>query len=328
MDKFSDMAMFVGIVKHHGLAAAGRELGLSPATMTARLQALEERYGVKLLNRSTRHVSLTDSGELYYKACLEILDNVSEAENLIQNGVKEVKGSLKIAAPKDIGKQYILPILSEFCQQYPDVIPYLYLNDNLSNIAESGMDIVIRYGELVDSSLISRRLSPSRRVLCASPEYLAKHGTPIKPQDLVDHACLAMLRSNEELKTWHFQDHDMKKAVTVVPKRFSDDGEVIRYWALQGEGIALKSILDVQDDINNQRLVTLLNGYMKNFNTAMSVSSADLNVVYISKKYQPKRIRLFLDFLFENFGGLVEKSDQSDKENTEDKPDKEESLTR
>ncbi|NOH99814.1 LysR family transcriptional regulator [Vibrio kanaloae] len=310
MDKFSDMAMFVSIVKHQGLAAAGRELGLSPATMTARLQALEERYGVKLLNRSTRHVSLTDSGELYYKACLEILDNVSEAENLIQNGVKEVKGPLKIAAPKDIGKQYILPILSEFCQQYPDVIPYLYLNDNLSNIAESGMDIVIRYGELVDSSLISRRLSPSRRVLCASPEYLAKHGTPLTPQDLVEHDCLAMLRSNEELKTWHFQDHDMKKSITVVPKRFSDDGEVIRYWALKGEGIALKSMLDVQDDINNQRLVTLLNGYMKNFNTSTSVSSADLNVVYISKKYQPKRIRLFLDYLLENFSGLVERSDK------------------
>ncbi|NAZ95131.1 LysR family transcriptional regulator [Vibrio toranzoniae] len=310
MDKFSDMAMFVSIVKHQGLAAAGRELGLSPATMTARLQALEERYGVKLLNRSTRHVSLTDSGELYYKACLEILDNVSEAENLIQNGVKEVKGPLKIAAPKDIGKQYILPILSEFCQQYPDVIPYLYLNDNLSNIAESGMDIVIRYGELVDSSLISRRLSPSRRVLCASPEYLAKYGTPLTPQDLVEHDCLAMLRSNEELKTWHFQDHDMKKSITVVPKRFSDDGEVIRYWALKGEGIALKSVLDVQDDINNQRLVTLLNGYMKNFNTSTSVSSADLNVVYISKKYQPKRIRLFLDYLLENFSGLVGRSDK------------------
>lgn len=305
MDKFSDMAMFVSIVKHQGLAAAGRDLGLSPATMTARLQALEERYGVKLLNRSTRHVSLTDSGELYHKACIEILDNVSEAENLIQNGVKEVKGSIKIVAPKDIGKQYILPILSEFCKQYPDVVPYLYLDDHISNIAESGMDIVIRYGELADSSLVSRRLSPSRRVLCASPEYLAKHGTPLKPQDLVNHDCLAMLRSNEELKTWHFQEQDKKNAITVVPKRFSDDGEVIRYWALDGVGIALKSVLDVQADINNLRLVTVLNGYMKNFNTSTSVSSADLNVVYISKKYQPKRIRLFLDFLFERFNSMT-----------------------
>jgi len=299
--------MFVSIVKHQGLAAAGRDLGLSPATMTARLQALEERYGVKLLNRSTRHVSLTDSGELYYKACIDILDNVDEVENLIQNGVKEVKGSLKIVAPKDIGKQYILPILNEFSELYPDVVPYLYLNDHISNIAESGMDIVIRYGELADSSLILRRLSPSRRVLCASPEYLAKHGTPLKPQDLVNHDCLVMLRSNEELKTWHFQEQDKKRSITVVPKRFSDDGEVIRRWALEGAGIALKSILDVQADINNLRLVTVLNGYMKNFNTSTSVSSADLNVVYISKNYQPKRIRLFLDFIFERFNDLVEK---------------------
>ena len=307
MDKFSDMAMFVSIVKHHGLAAAGRDLGLSPATMTTRLQALEERYGVKLLNRSTRHVSLTDSGELYHKACIEILDNVSETENLILNGVKEVKGSLKISAPKDIGKQYILPILSEFCKQYPDVVPYLYLNDDISNIAESGIDIVIRYGELADSSLISRRLSSSQRVLCASPEYLAKHGTPLTPQDLVNHDCLAMIRSHEELKTWHFQDQDKKNAITVIPKRFSDDGEVIRYWALEGAGIALKSVLDVQDDIHNLRLVTVLNGYMTNFNTSISASSADLNVVYISKKYQPKRIRLFLDFLFERFSYMTQK---------------------
>lgn len=311
MDKFSDMTMFVSIVKHQGLAAAGRELGFSPATMTARLQALEERYCVKLLNRSTRHLSLTDSGELYHKACIEILDNVNETENLIRNGVKEVKGSLRISAPKDIGRQYILPILSEFCKQHPNVVPYLYLNDRISNIAESGIDIVIRYGELADSSLISRRLSPSKRVLCASPEYLAQHGTPLTPQDLVNHDCLAMIRSNEELKTWHFQDEDQKSVITITPKRFSDDGEVIRHWALEGVGVALKSALDVQADIENKRLVTLLNGHMKNFNS--STSSADLHVLYISKKYQPKRIRLFLDFLHERFNELIEQPERSKK---------------
>ncbi len=308
MDKFSDMEMFASIVKHQGLAAAGRDLGLSPASMTARLQALEERYGVKLLNRSTRHVSLTDSGELYYKACLDILDNVNEVENIIQSGVKEVKGALRVSAPKDIGKQYIVPILNEFSERYPDVIPYLYLNDHLTNVNESGMDIVIRYGEMADSNLISRRLASSRRVLCASPEYLAKRGTPITPQDLVGHDCLVMLRHNEELKTWHFRENDQRKSITVTPKRFSDDGEVIRRWALEGAGIALKSLLDVQADINHRRLVTVLNGYMKNFNASTTVSSADLNVVYLSKKYQPKRIRLFLDFLFEQFPDLVKQS--------------------
>ncbi|MGC9493211.1 LysR family transcriptional regulator [Vibrio genomosp. F10] len=305
MDKFSDMAMFVSIVKHQGLAAAGRELGLSPATVTARLQALEERYGVKLLNRSTRHVSLTDSGSLYYKACLEILEDVGEVENLIQNDVKAVKGTLRIGAPKDIGKQYILCIVNEFSEQYPDVVPYLYLSDQVSNIAESGMDIAIRYGELADSSLISRQLAPSQRVLCASPEYLAKHGEPLTPQDLVHHNCLVMLSSDEELKTWRFREKDKNTSITVTPKRFSDDGEVIRSWALEGAGIALKSILDVQADINNRRLITVLDGYMKNFNTSTSVSSANLNVLYISKKYQPKRIRLFLDFLFKRFNELV-----------------------
>ncbi|MDN3609647.1 LysR family transcriptional regulator [Vibrio ostreicida] len=301
MDKLTDMMMFVSIVKRAGLAAAGRELGLSPATVTARLQALEKRYGVRLLNRSTRHVSLTDAGEVYYQSSLEILDSVSEAEHRLQQGVKEVKGSLKVVAPKDVGKQYILPILNAFSARYPEVVPYLYLSDHLSNIAESGMDIVIRYGELADSRLISRRLSPSQRVLCASPEYLAKRGTPKQPQDLLTHDCLVMLSSHEERKTWYFQEQERKHSITVVPKRVSDDGDIIRQWALQGAGIALKSLLDVQADLNNQRLVTVLDRYMKNFSSATSVSSADLNVVYISKMYQAKRIRLFVDFLFEQF---------------------------
>ncbi|EOW9466921.1 LysR family transcriptional regulator [Vibrio cholerae] len=261
MDKFADMVLFASIVKNQGLAAAGRELSLSPATVTARLQALEDRYGVKLLNRSTRHLSLTESGVLYHQACLEIL--------------------------------------TAFIEQYPEVVPYLYLNDNISNLAESGLDVVIRYGELADSSLISRKLATSRRVLCASPAYLARKGIPKTPQDLAQHDCLAMVRSNEEMKTWHFQENEQHKVITVVPKSFADDGEVIRQWALAGMGIALKSILDVQDDLNQQRLVTVLDGYMKNFNASTSASGADLNVLYLSRQYQPKRLRLFIDFLIE-----------------------------
>ncbi|WP_394144607.1 LysR family transcriptional regulator [Vibrio atypicus] len=304
MDKFSDMALFVSIIKNQGLAAAGRELGLSPASVTARLQALEDRYGVKLLNRSTRHISLTDSGALYHQACLEILESVEETENRLQTGNSEVRGALKISAPRDIGKQYISPILSAFAKQYQDVTPYLYLNDNLTNLAESGFDIVIRYGELADSNLISRKLAPSQRVLCASPSYLAHKGTPLTPQDLADHDCLAMIRGGEALKTWHFQDGTKHHAITITPKRLSDDGEVIRQWAINDAGIALKSILDVQDDLKQQRLVTVLDGYMKNFNASTSAAGADLNVIYLSRQYQPKRIRLFLDYLIEKFGEL------------------------
>ena len=305
MDKFSDMTLFISIVKNQGLAAAGRELGLSPATVTARLQALEDRYGVKLLNRSTRHLSLTESGAMYHQASLDIIDSVKETENLLQTGSQEVRGTIKIAAPRDIGKQYISPIISAFCELYPDVVPYLYLDDKLTNLAESGIDIVIRYGELADSNLISRKLASSRRVLCATPQYLANKGTPITPQDLADHHCLAMIRSNEELKTWHFSDDTQHNVITVLPKRFSDDGEVIRQWALDSAGIALKSILDIEQDIKQQRLVTVLDGYMKNFNTSTSSVSADLNVIYQSRQYQPKRLRLFIDFLIARFVGRL-----------------------
>lgn len=301
MDKFSDMTLFISIVKNQGLVAAGRELGLSPATVTARLQALEDRYGVKLLNRTTRHLSLTESGAMYHQASLDIIDSVKETENLLQTGSQEVRGTIKIAAPRDIGKQYISPIISAFCELYPDVVPYLYLDDKLTNLAESGIDIVIRYGELADSNLISRKLAFSRRVLCATPQYLANKGTPITPQDLADHHCLAMIRSNEELKTWHFSDDTQHNVITVLPKRFSDDGEVIRQWALDSAGIALKSILDIEQDIKQQRLVTVLDGYMKNFNASTSSVSADLNVIYQSRQYQPKRLRLFIDFLIARF---------------------------
>lgn len=301
MDKLSDMALFASIVRNQSLAGAGREMGLSPATVTARLQALESRYGIKLLQRTTRHLSLTDSGHLYHQACLEILASVQETENLLQTGSKEVRGNLKISAPRDIGKQYIAPLINDFAHKYPDVTPYLYLGDNLTNLAESGLDIVIRYGELADSSLISRKLASSRRVLCATPEYLRRKGTPTCPSDLANHDCLAMIRSNEELKNWHFEDDAQHNIVTVVPTRYSDDGEVIRQWALCGAGIALKSWLDVQEDLKHQRLVTVLDGYMKNFNASTSAAGADLNVVYMSRQYQPKRLQLFLDFLLQRF---------------------------
>ncbi|PSU74626.1 LysR family transcriptional regulator [Photobacterium phosphoreum] len=205
-----------------GLSADGA-IGLSPATITARLQALEDRYGVKLFNRSTRHLSLTESGAMYHQASLDIIDSVKETENLLQTGSQEVRGTIKIAAPRDIGKQYISPIISAFCELYPDVVPYLYLDDKLTNLAESGIDIVIRYGE------------------------------------------------------------------------------VIRQWALDSAGIALKSILDIEQDIKQQRLVTVLDGYMKNFNASTSSASADLNVIYQSRQYQPKRLRLFIDFLIARF---------------------------
>ncbi|ANO32022.1 LysR family transcriptional regulator [Vibrio breoganii] len=304
MDKLSDMAMFVSIVKQKSMAGTARELGVSAASITTRLQALEERYGVKLLNRTTRHLSLTEAGELYYRSCLDILDSVNETESLIKQGTRLTQGPIKIVAPKDISKQMLLPIISEFTERYPEITPSLYLNDHVHNIADSGVDLVIRYGELHDSNIISKRLGKSERVLCASPQYLKDHGVPNAPRDLMEHNALVMLSGEQELKTWYFRKNSKLESVAVKPKMLSDDGEIIKQLALNGQGIAMKSRLDVQSEINSGQLVTVLGDYTVNFNSATTDTSTDLKVYYLDKKYQPKRIRLFLDFLYERFAEI------------------------
>ncbi|MPW36939.1 LysR family transcriptional regulator [Vibrio sp. B1Z05] len=301
MGKFSDMQMFAVIVKLQSMAGAARELGVSPASITTRLKTLEDRYGVKLLNRTTRHISLTDSGEIYYRSCLDILDSVYEVENLITKGVRSSQGPIKIIAPKDIGKRLILPIITNFTAKYPKVTPHLYLNDHVHNVTESGVDIVIRYGELDDVNIIGRRLGESERVLCASPQYLKQQGVPNTPNDLKDHAALVMLSSQQELKTWYFRKGAKLQSVVVNPKYLSDDGEIIKQLALSGHGIAMKSRLDIQSDVEQGRLCTVLDDYVKNFSSATTESSTDLKVYYLDKRHQPKRIRLFLDFLYEAF---------------------------
>ncbi|PML93798.1 LysR family transcriptional regulator [Vibrio breoganii] len=304
MDKLSDMAMFVSIVKQKSMAGTARELGVSAASITTRLKALEDRYGVKLLNRTTRHLSLTEAGELYYRSCLDILDSVSETESLIKQGTRLTQGPIKIVAPKDISKQILLPIISEFTERYPEITPSLYLNDHVHNIADSGVDLVIRYGELHDSNIISKRLGKSERVLCASPQYLKDHGVPNAPRDLMEQNALVMLSGEQELKTWYFRKNSKLESVAVKPKMLSDDGEIIKQLALNGQGIAMKSRLDVQSEINSGQLVTVLGDYTVNFNSATTDTSTDLKVYYLDKKYQPKRIRLFLDFLYERFAEI------------------------
>ncbi|CAM2810835.1 LysR family transcriptional regulator [Vibrio rarus] len=304
MNKLSDMAMFATIVKLKSMAGAGRELGMSAASVTTRLRALEDRYGVKLLNRTTRHISLTDIGEIYYRSCLEILDSVNETEHLIKQGVRATQGPIKIVAPKDISKLIILPILSEFIAEYPEVTPHLYFDDHVHNIADRGVDIVIRYGELNDSNVISRRLGKSERTLCASPEYLKEHGIPQTPNDLLEHDALVMSSDHEALKTWYFRKGSKLESVVVKAKYLSDDGEIIKELALRGQGIAMKSLLDIKEDIQHGRLVTVLDDYVKNFNSATTENSTDLKVYYLDKRHQPKRIRLFLDFLYHKFAEL------------------------
>lgn len=300
MNKLGDMDLFVRVVKNEGFALAGKEVGLSPASMSARIKALEKRYGTLLLNRTTRHVSPTEAGMKFYKASLSILADVDEAESVLRHGRQSFAGRLRISAPSDLGQQHIEPLLAKFTEAHPEVKVYLHLSDGLVNLNEDGFDLALRYGKLEDSSMIARRLCSNQRVLCASPEYLERMGCPKIPEDLLKHSCLAMVRTAERLCTWHFQYPDGRRSISIDPTHSSNDGAIIRKWGLAGSGIALKSRLDIFEDLRENRLVSILEEFMPDFSKT-GKGHADLHLLYPSRKYMPQRLIAFRELLYGYF---------------------------
>jgi DNA-binding transcriptional LysR family regulator len=301
MDKLGDMDLFVRVVKNGGLAVAGREVGLSPASMSARINTLEQRYGLRLLNRTTRHVSTTEAGRKFYDDCVSILADVKEAEAQLLSVKESFAGPLRITATSDMGQQHIVPLLSRFIEQHPEIKPHLYLTDGIVNLTEQSFDLGVRYGHLPDSSLIVRKLAASHRVVCASPDYLKRKGIPETPQALTEHDCLVMVRATEPLTNWYFQTAKGVETVAINAARSTNDGALIRQWALEGAGIALKSCLDVAADLKAKRLVTILDDFMHDFNKKSTAGGSDLQLVYPSRQYMPQRVQGFIDLLVDHF---------------------------
>lgn len=305
MNKLGDMELFVHVIKNNGLAAAGRELGFSPASMSTRMNKLEARYGTRLLNRSTRHISLTEAGQQFYDACVRILADVNEVESEILGNQSELKGSLRITAPSDIGRQLVMPVLSKFVVNNPAIHPYLHLCDGVMNIMEEGYDCAIRYGSLPDSTLVARKLTNNHRVLCASPEYIKRKGTPKTPQDLIHHDCISLVNGSEPLTNWFFKTAEGIESILIKATRSSNDGAVARHWALEGAGIVLKSYLEVSDDIKQKRLQIVLEDFSVDFkkeisakhNTVASSPVANLYIVYPSRQFLPRRVKAFIEEL-------------------------------
>ena len=301
MDKLGDIELFISVVKNNGFAAAGRQLGLSPASVSARIKGMEQRYGIRLLNRTTRTVSLTEAGREFYQACTEMLTEFQQAEEKLLTGQEAIVGSLRITSTSDLGQQHISPLLSAFVSKHPAVTPCLHLSDGVIDIIEEGYDLAIRYGVLSDNRLVARKLAKSRRVLCAAPDYLERKGIPASPDDLTHHDCLTMVRSAEPLTRWHFKEKNTVNTVLIEPTRSSNDGALIRQWALEGAGIALKSIWDVKADLKAGRLISLLDQYNHDFERQGTSQGADLHLVYPNREFLPLRTRAFIDVLVNYF---------------------------
>src|SRR5438105_12608332 len=238
-DGFQQMAVFSKVVASGSLSAAARELGFSPALVSRRLSALEARLGVRLVNRTTRSLNLTVEGNRYYDACTRVLAEIEEADAEVSAGRVEPQGALKVALPASFGHQHVAPLVPQFAARYPKVQLALSLSDRSVNVMDEGFDVAVCIADLQDSSLAARKLAPNRRVVCASPAYLAAQGRPRSPDELAKHNCLV---TRDFAANWDYNAADGKAGpVRVQGRDACDNWEVLREWALAGLGIALKS---------------------------------------------------------------------------------------
>jgi len=262
MKALSDLQLFIGTVEAGSLSAAARKLDLSPAAASAALQRLEAELGAPLLVRSTRRQRITPQGELFLDSARQAVELLDAAGQQIRCGQVVAAGSLQVSMPSDLGRNVLLPWLAEFMAAHPRINLRLQVSDRLADGYGQPVDIAIRYGVPPDSSLVALPLVPdARRVLVASPEYVRRHGGVSHPEELAGRNCLCYVLGEQVHQRWRFWREGHPFDVDVRGDRQVDDGEVVRRWALAGLGIAYKSQLDVQADLQEGRLVTLCPGW-------------------------------------------------------------------
>lgn len=259
MSSILDLEVFVRTADTGSLSAAARGLGLTPAAASIALKRLETRLGIRLLARSTRSMRLTEEGRRYLDSVREALAALAEGEQALKQQSQGLTGLLQLAAPSDFGRNVVLGWLDEFKLKHPHIRLQLLLNDSNADLFRDTVDIALRFGVPRDSSLVALPVVPDhQRLACASPEYLARHGTPRTPAELAQHNTLRYMRQGRANSTWYFRQGTTLQEVEVTGDYLSDDGEIVRRWALAGHGIAYKANLDIARDLKAGRLVHLL----------------------------------------------------------------------
>ncbi|HJV52526.1 MAG TPA: LysR substrate-binding domain-containing protein [Noviherbaspirillum sp.] len=294
-DTSSELAFFVLLAKKASLSATARELNITPPAVTKRLAQLEQRLGVRLVNRTTRTVSLTNEGELYLAYASRILDQIHEMEEQVAATRDAPKGLLRVNATLGFGRTTVAPLISAFARRYPEVEVQLQLTDRPLNLVEEAFDLGIRFGELPDSRLSARKVMPNRRFLCASPAYLKQHGEPKTPHDLAQHRCIIHRQNDDAHGIWRLTKGRKTETVKVEGNLSSNDGDVVQNWALDGHGILMRSEWDVARYLESGRLQVVLKDYRP--------APADLFVYYPSRRNLPAKVRTFIDFLADSING-------------------------
>jgi DNA-binding transcriptional LysR family regulator len=298
----SELEFFVLVARHGSLAAAARELDLTPPAATKRLALMESRLGVRLVNRTTRRVSLTNEGETYLAYAQKILADLREMESVVASSGAEPRGLLRVNATLGFGRTTIAPLVSEFAKRYTQVEVQLEVTDRPVDLVESGVDLAIRFGTLPDKRLSARRIMSNRRFLCASPVYLEKFGAPESLSDLHKHRCIIHRQNDEAHAIWRFEQEGHHESVKVAGALSSNDGDIVLGWALDGHGILIRSEWDLAKYLESGRLRVVLPQF--------KLPSADLFVYYSQRRNQTARARAFIDFLVARFQKSPEWSGQ------------------
>jgi DNA-binding transcriptional LysR family regulator len=285
MDRLVSMQAFVQVVDSGSFAGAAKRLAASPAAVTHHVQALEDRLGVQLLNRTTRKLNLTEVGRTFYQHSARILAQVEEAERSATLLQTTPRGLLRLNTSEGIAR-VVMPLIAEFSEAYPEMAFDVVLTDRMADMVEEGFDLALRAGPLPDSTLISRKLGLGRLTLCAAPDYVARCGAPQRPEDLSSHNCLIYHMLGNE---WRFTSRAGAVAVAVSGNLRSNSLEAVRRAALSGQGIGLLAAIVVAEDLQNGALVQLLPGY--------EVNEVVIQAVYPASRHVSVKIRSFLDFL-------------------------------
>lgn len=293
MDASSEFEFFISLAKNGALSATARELNLTPSAVTKRLNNLETRLGVRLVNRTTRKISLTDEGEMYLQYGKEIKAQIDEMEAAVSKRRTNPKGLLRVNAPLGFGRNYIAPILSEFLSENPEVEVQLMLTDRPVALPDESVDVCIRFGEIPDSRVIARKIAPNRRLICASPTYFKRHGKPVTPTELTSHNCIVIKQNQQVASAWRFTKDGAEEVVKVKANMTTNDGEIALRWALDGHGIVMRAEWDLAKYIRQGKLDVVLEDYQ--------TPQADIYAVYMERLNLSAKVTRFLDYLQDSF---------------------------
>ncbi|PTM91428.1 LysR family transcriptional regulator [Mycoplana dimorpha] len=301
MSYLDNVRVFVRVVELGTLSAAGRDQRVTPAVASNRIKELERHLGVRLFNRTTRKLSPTEHGHVFYQGAVKIIEAVNEAESAIADLSGNPKGSLRITAPLGLGRRLIAPGIPEFHDQYPAIEVRLRLTDRNVDLLSEGVDIAFRLGVLEDSNLRMRGILNCERVLCAAPSYLERRGIPATPEALIDdrHDCLLLRYPGSKEYFWMLQTPRGLRKFEIAGPFDSDDGDVLTEWALEGRGIVNKPLFEVKQYINEGRLAVILK--------ETPPPGIQLAAIYPHKRFQDPKVRLMIDFMAERCQQLIGK---------------------